>query len=118
VVVLHGTSTQRTVDVSDIVTFFRIGIRANPANRSRWAVRDLMTRRADRCDGRRFRSTSAQPRRTRLGGCGHGSVCVWNEDWEASLDGPTHRLRAAARDRHALVGRGDAAMRCSRSICI
>jgi predicted secreted hydrolase len=94
------------------VTFFRIGIRENPANRSRWAVRDLYMTHVALTDvtGRRF---LFDERLNRAGpgwaGAATDRYRVWNEDWEASLDGPTHRLRAAARDRHGLVGGGDAA---------
>jgi len=94
------------------LTFFRIGIKEAPANPSRWAVRDLFMTHVALTDvqGGRF---LFDERLNRAGpgwaGAATDRYRVWNEDWEASLDGPTHRLHAAARDRHALAGGSDAA---------
>jgi predicted secreted hydrolase len=82
------------------LTFFRIGVDANPKNPSRWAVRDLfMTHLAvTDVDGDAYRFAD-RVNRAGVGWAGAAvdSYRVWNEDWEASLDASTgrHRLRAA-----------------------
>lgn len=80
------------------VTFFRVGIDANPVNRSRWAVRDLFMTHVAITDanGRQYLFTE----RLNRGGPGWAGAetdryRVWNEDWEASLDGRIHRIKAS-----------------------
>jgi predicted secreted hydrolase len=80
------------------LTFFRIGIDSAPANRSRWAVRDLyMTHLAlTDVNGRRYQFAE---RMNRSGpgwaGAATDAYRVWNEDWQATLGaGGTHHLTA------------------------
>jgi predicted secreted hydrolase len=82
------------------LTFFRIGVDPQPANRSRWAVRDLFMTHLALTDvnGGRYRFTD---RMNRAGpgwaGAATGAYRVWNEDWEAALEpGGVHHLRAPA----------------------
>jgi predicted secreted hydrolase len=80
------------------LTFFRVGVHPQPANPSRWAVRDLYMAHFAITDvgGRRYR---ASDRLNRAGvgwaGASSGTLEVWNEDWSARLspDG-SHVLRA------------------------
>jgi predicted secreted hydrolase len=81
------------------LTFFRIGVDPAPANPSRWAVRDLFMTHLALTDvqGRRFQFTERMNR----GGPGWAGAAtdryrVWNEDWEAGLEGAVHRLRGTA----------------------
>src|SRR6185369_14815262 len=80
------------------LTFFRIGVDPSPANPSRWAVRDLyMTHLAlSDVDGARYRFAERM-NRAGVGWAGAETdrYRVWNEDWEAEIDGDgTHRLYA------------------------
>ena len=81
------------------VTFFRVGVDPNPAGRSRWAVRDLFMTHVALTDARGRRYLFAE-RLNRSGPGWAGAETeryhVWNEDWQASLDGQAHRLRASA----------------------
>jgi predicted secreted hydrolase len=78
------------------LTFFRIGVDPAPANPSRWAVRDLFMAHLALTDvaGRRFLFTE---RLNRAGpgwaGADEARYHVWNEDWDAALDGNVHRLK-------------------------
>src|SRR3990170_2451128 len=79
------------------ITFFRIGVDPAPANRSRWAVRDLYMTHLALTDisGKRYQFTE---RVNRAGpgwaGAGTDAYRVWNEDWQAALgSGGTHRLQ-------------------------
>lgn len=82
------------------LTFFRIGVDREPANPSRWAVRDLyMTHLAvTDIDGGTFRFAE---RMNRAGvgwaGAATDTYRVWNEDWEGRLDSASgrHLLRAS-----------------------
>jgi len=94
------------------LTFFRVGVVREPANASRWALRDLYMahfaisdieqksfhsfERINRAgigwagaDALDLGPPGAEPRR--LG----PSVRVWNEDWEAEIAGGSHTLRAS-----------------------
>jgi predicted secreted hydrolase len=80
------------------ITFFRIGVDANPANPSRWAVRDLfMTHLAvTDIDGGTYQFAE-RINRAGVGWAGANweDYRVWNEDWEARLeDSGCHKLRA------------------------
>lgn len=81
------------------VTFFRIGVDPEPAGTSRWAVRDLFMTHVALTDARGRRYLYAE-RLNRAGpgwaGADADRYRVWNEDWDAGLDGVTHRLRANA----------------------
>lgn len=80
------------------LTFFRVGVDRQPANRSRWAIRDLFMTHLALTDatGKRYLYTE---RLNRSGpgwaGADTDRYHVWNEDWQASLEGTTHRLKAA-----------------------
>ena len=82
------------------VTFFRVGVDPNPANPSRWAVRDLFMAHlavSDPDQGRyRFdeRLSRAGPG---LSGAATDRYHVWNDDWSASLDAEgRHQIAAAS----------------------
>lgn len=82
------------------LTFFRIGLVPAPSNESRWAVRDLFMAHLAITDvtGRRYRFVE---RLNRAGpgwaGATTSGYRVWNEDWQAALDGEgRHHLVAAA----------------------
>lgn len=80
------------------LTFFRVGVEPQPQNPSRWAVRDLFMAHFAVTDvgGKRFRYAE---RLNRAGvgwaGADAASYRVWNEDWEARLDGRNHHLLRA-----------------------
>lgn len=80
------------------VTFFRVGVTPSPSNRSRWAIRDLIMTHVAITDvrGRRYRYAE-RLNRPGLGWAGADTegYRVWNEDWEASLQGKMHRLKAS-----------------------
>jgi predicted secreted hydrolase len=81
------------------VTFFRVGVDPSPSNRSRWAIRDLIMTHVAVTDGRGQRYLYAERlNRPGLGWAGAETerYRVWNEDWEAFLQGSTHRLKASA----------------------
>ncbi len=83
------------------LTFFRVGIDAEPANPSRWAVRDLhMAHLAITDVARGSHQVAERLNRAGVGWAGASSdtLRVWNEDWRAELDGATHRLRAVSDD--------------------
>ncbi|HEY7911266.1 MAG TPA: lipocalin-like domain-containing protein [Blastocatellia bacterium] len=79
------------------LTFFRVGVTPRPLNPSRWAVRDLYMAHFALSDieGESFH---AFERLNRAGvgwsGAETASYRVWNEDWEAHLEGGIHILRA------------------------
>jgi predicted secreted hydrolase len=84
------------------LTFFRVGVDPVPASRSRWAVRDLFMAHFALTDvnGQRYQFSD---RINRAGagwaGARTDTYRVWNEDWEATLDGSvTHRLQATTAD--------------------
>lgn len=80
------------------VTFFRVGVDPVPSNRSRWAIRDLIMTHLAVTDVRGQRYMYAERlNRPGLGWAGADTerYRVWNEDWEASLQGTTHRLVAS-----------------------
>lgn len=79
------------------LTFFRVGVVREPTNPSRWAVRNLYMA--------HFAISDIEPkafhafeRINRAGinwaGADAASYRVWNEDWEARLDGQDHLLKA------------------------
>ena len=97
------------------LTFFRIGVVRSPAIASRWALRDLymthfaisdIERRSFRsferinragigwagADGFDRSALGEEPRRLK------STVRVWNEDWEARIEGSTHALHAIEED--------------------
>jgi len=80
------------------ITFFRIGVDAIPANPSRWAVRDLfMTHLAVTDIEGGTHNFAERINRAGVGWAGAGTDAyrVWNEDWEARLQGSgCHKLRA------------------------
>jgi predicted secreted hydrolase len=79
------------------LTFFRVGVTPQALNPSRWAVRDLYMAHfaVSDIDGESFH---AFERLNRAGigwsGAETSSYRVWNEDWEAHLEGDVHMLRA------------------------
>jgi predicted secreted hydrolase len=80
------------------LTFFRTGLHPNPRNPSRWAVRDLYTAHfavSDLGAARHFGFQRSNRRGIDLAGVATGSYHVWNQDWQARLEGERHRLRAA-----------------------
>lgn len=79
------------------LTFFRVGVDPSPANRSRWAIRDLYMAHLAVTDAQGNRFLHAE--RLNRGGPGWAGADVdryrvWNETWEGSLDGRAHRLKA------------------------
>jgi predicted secreted hydrolase len=84
------------------VTFFRLGVRQAPANSSRWAIRDLFMAHLAISDIRSDRFHFAEL--LNRGGIGWAGAAVehyrvWNENWEATLEGDgRHRLRASQGD--------------------
>lgn len=84
------------------VTFFRIGVDSQPKNSSRWAVRDLFMTHFAITDisAKQYRFTERM-NRAGVGWAGAESnrYRVWNQDWEAQIDGQgEHQLKAADRD--------------------
>lgn len=83
------------------LTFFRTGLTLAPENPSRWAVRDLYMAHFAVSDVER-QSFHSFERLNRAGigwaGADASLYRVWNEDWEARLDGSEHLLRAADSD--------------------
>ncbi len=80
------------------LTFFRTGLHKEPANPSRWAVRDLYTAHFGLSDIRKKKHYCFQ--RNSRAGIGHAGAYtdryeVWNGDWKVTLSGDDHRLRAA-----------------------
>ncbi|MCI0485619.1 MAG: carotenoid 1,2-hydratase [Blastocatellia bacterium] len=79
------------------LTFFRTGVAFEPANPSRWAVRDLFMAHfaISDIDGKEFHSFE-RINRAGIGWAGAETerYRVWNEDWEARLDGKDHLLKA------------------------
>ena len=79
------------------VTFFRVGVDAQPVNPSRWAVRDLHAAHLAVTDVAGGRHLSAE-RLNRAGvgwaGAATDTLEVWNEGWRVALEGAAHRLRA------------------------
>ena len=84
------------------LTFFRIGVSPAPANRSRWAVRDLyMTHLAlTDVNGRKYRFIERMNRSgPSWAGAATDAYKVWNEGWEATRDAAgVHTLRARSRE--------------------
>ncbi|MEK6303797.1 MAG: lipocalin-like domain-containing protein [Acidobacteriota bacterium] len=83
------------------LTFFRVGVDRKPVNPSRWAVRDLYMAHfaVSDIDAESFHSFE-RINRAGIGwaGADSSSYRVWNEDWEARLDGEVHLLRARGDD--------------------
>jgi len=83
------------------LTFFRVGVDKHPENPSRWAVRDLYMAHfaISDIDGQSFHS-GERVNRSGIGWAGADSSAyrVWNEDWEARLDGAAHLLTASDED--------------------
>jgi predicted secreted hydrolase len=80
------------------VTFFRTGITPRTENASRWAVRDLYM--AHFCVSDIEQKTFHPFERLNRAGIGWAgaenlSYRVWNEDWEARLDGKDHLIQAS-----------------------
>ncbi|MEW6125745.1 MAG: lipocalin-like domain-containing protein [Acidobacteriota bacterium] len=79
------------------LTFFRSGVVMQTANPSRWAVRDLYMTHFCISDIENQKFYSFE-RLNRAGvgwaGADTNSYRVWNEDWQARLDGNTHVLDA------------------------
>lgn len=80
------------------LTFFRVGVDLEPANPSRWAVRDLHMAHFAITDVEAGRHLSAE-RLNRAGVAWAGAATeryrVWNESWEVEREGNCHLLRAA-----------------------
>ncbi len=79
------------------LTFFRIGVVLEPDLKSRWAVRDLHLAHFAISDmGQETFHSFERLNRAGVGWAGAkaDSYRVWNEDWEAGLDGEVHRLKA------------------------
>ena len=83
------------------LTFFRIGVERQPANRSRWAVRDLYMAHFAVSDMQR-RQFHFSERLNRAGvgwaGAATDEYRVWNDDWSVRLAGREHLLSAADGD--------------------
>jgi predicted secreted hydrolase len=80
------------------LTFFRTGVVREPSLASRWAVRDLyMTHFALSDIQQKKLYYFERVNRAGIGWAGAeaSSYRVWNEDWEARLDGGDHLLRAS-----------------------
>jgi predicted secreted hydrolase len=79
------------------LTFFRVGVVREPANSSRWALRNLYMTHFALSDIEQKKFYSFE-RMNRAGvgwaGADASSYHVWNEDWEARLDGKDHLLMA------------------------
>ncbi|HWO01444.1 MAG TPA: lipocalin-like domain-containing protein [Blastocatellia bacterium] len=79
------------------LTFFRVGVNRNPVNPSRWAVRDLYAAHfaISDVDQESFHSFE-RINRAGIGwaGADSSSYRVWNDRWEARLDGKAHVLTA------------------------
>jgi predicted secreted hydrolase len=79
------------------LTFFRVGVAPVPASASRWAVRDLYMAHFAISDieGERFHAFE-HFNRAGVGWAGAEATTyhVWNEDWQARLDGTAHLLSA------------------------
>jgi predicted secreted hydrolase len=79
------------------LTFFRTGVVPLQKNPSRWAVRDLFMAHfaISDIDGQSFHSFE-RINRAGIGwaGADTASYRVWNEEWEAKLDGASHLLSA------------------------
>jgi predicted secreted hydrolase len=82
------------------VTFFRVGIDPEPANPSRWAVRDLFMAHlaVSDPDGGRYRFDERLSRAgPGLSGAATDRYHVWNDDWRVSLDpNGRHAIDAAS----------------------
>lgn len=80
------------------LTFFRIGVMPEPLIDSRWAVRDLFMAHFAISDIEHEQFYSFE-RINRAGvgwaGASTDNYRVWNEDWEAKLEGTDHLLRAS-----------------------
>lgn len=79
------------------LTFFRTGVVPQPAIPSRWAVRDLyMAHLAVSDIGAQTFYAFERLNRAGIGWAGAETSAyrVWNEDWEARLEGRDHRLHA------------------------
>ena len=79
------------------LTFFRTGIILQPASASRWAVRDLYMAHFCISDIEQKQFTSFEKlNRAGIGfaGADENIYHVWNEDWEARLDGKDHLIKA------------------------
>jgi predicted secreted hydrolase len=88
------------------LTFFRIGVDANPKNPSRWAVRDLFMAHFAISDVTRQRYRFAE-RLNRAGigwaGASQRDYRVWNQEWEAGLREGRHQLQAVDGDMSILL---------------
>ena len=83
------------------LTFFRTGIVYSPQNPSRWAVRDLYPAHFAITDvqGNRFHYFERLNRRgIGWAGADETRYRVWNDDWEARLEGDQHVLAARSGD--------------------
>lgn len=79
------------------LTFFRTGVVFEPVNPSRWSVRDLYMAHLAVSDIERKEFHSFERiNRAGIGWAGADTHVyrVWNEDWEARLDGEDHILKA------------------------
>ena len=100
----YYTGNLRTSDARRFgyqLTFFRVGVDAEPANPSRWAVRDLyMAHLAVTDVDRRTHHVAERLNRAGVGWAGASTetLHVWNENWSVVLDGDAHILRAATDD--------------------
>lgn len=79
------------------LTFFRVGVAREPLNASRWALRNLYMAHFAISDIEQ-ESFHSSERLNRAGvgwaGAETATYRVWNEDWEARLDGRDHVLSA------------------------
>jgi predicted secreted hydrolase len=77
------------------LTFFRVGVLRQPVNPSRWAMRNLYMAHFAVSDIEQ-KSFHSSERLNRAGigwaGAEESTYRVWNEDWEARLDGRDHLL--------------------------
>ena len=83
------------------LTFFRAGINRNPKNPSRWTVRNLHIAHfaiSDISEGRFHCFERARRAGVGWAGASTKGYHVWNEDWEARLDGEDHLLKAQQGD--------------------
>jgi len=83
------------------LTFFRTGLHKEPANPSKWAVRDLYTAHFGLSDIHQKKHYCFQ--RNGRGGIGQAGANtdryeVWNGDWKVALSGDDHQLRAKDSD--------------------
>ena len=83
------------------LTFFRFGVRFNPLNPSRWAVRDLYLAHFAVTDvSRSVHHFDERLNRAGVGwaGASRQEFHVWNDDWRTRMEGTVHHLEAVSSD--------------------